>query len=57
MRRMAATRFRRSTDSEHQVLRDRVVRPLRPEERVRFDQMLVEHHYLHGAALVGEHLR
>lgn len=57
MRRMVATRFRRPTDSEHEVLRELVVRPIRAEERGRFDQLLVEHHYLHSAALVGEHLR
>lgn len=54
---MAATRFRRPTPSEHQVLRDLFVRPIRPDERERFDQLLVKHHYLHSAALVGEHLR
>jgi hypothetical protein len=54
---MAARRFRCPTDSEHQVLRDLVVRPLRSAERARFDDLLVEHHYLHSAALVGEHLR
>jgi hypothetical protein len=26
-------------------------------EQDRFDQLLVEHHYLHSATLVGEHLR
>lgn len=57
MRRMAAARFRRPTPSEHEVLRALVVRPIRPAERARFDQLLVEHHYLRSAALVGEQLR
>ena len=57
MRRMAATRYRRPTDSEQQILRALVVRPIHPEERARFDQLLVAHHYLQSADLVGEHLR
>jgi hypothetical protein len=54
---MAAARFRRPTDAEHQVLRELIVRPVRPGERARCDALLVEHHYLHSATLVGEHLR
>jgi hypothetical protein len=54
---MAATRFRRPSADEHQVLRELVVRPLRPAERARFDSLLVQHHYLKSATLVGEHLR
>ncbi len=57
MERMTATRFRRPTNSEHEILRELVVRPLRPAERARFDALLMEHHYLHSAALVGEQLR
>lgn len=52
-----STRYRRPTASEHQVLRELIVRPIRPEERARFDQLLVAHHYLQSAHLVGEHLR
>ncbi len=33
------------------------VRLLRPEERARFDQLLITEHYLHAAELVGEQLR
>jgi hypothetical protein len=54
---MAAARFRRPTDAEHQVLRELLVRPLRPAERARYDALLIAHHYLHSADLVGEHLR
>lgn len=54
---MSATRFRRPSADEHQVLRELVVRPICPHERARFDQMLVAHHYLKSATLVGEHLR
>ena len=54
---MSAPRFRRPSTDEQPVLRELVVRPLRPTERARFDQLLVEHHYLKSATLVGEHLR
>jgi hypothetical protein len=54
---MTVPRYRRPTDSEHEILRTLIVRPIRPKERARFDQLLVTHHYLHRAELVGEHLR
>jgi predicted transposase YbfD/YdcC len=54
---MPATAFRRPSADEQHVLRELVVRLLRPAERARFDSLLVEHHYLKSAALVGEHVR
>lgn len=54
---MSATAFRRPSADEQQVLRELVVRPIRPDERARFDQLLIAHHYLKSATLVGEHLR
>jgi len=54
---MSATRFQRPSISEQQILRELLVRPIRPAERARFDQLLVAHHYLKSATLVGEHLR
>lgn len=51
------TRHRQPTPDEQHVLEHLTVRLIRPEERARFDQLLVEHHYLHNAQLVGEHLR
>ncbi len=50
--------FRRPSADEQTVLRQMEVRLLvRPQDRQRCDQMLVEHHYLHRAQLVGEQLR
>ncbi len=52
------TRFRRPSASEQLVLEHFQVRLLTtPEERARCDALIVEHHYLHNATLVGEHLR
>jgi predicted transposase YbfD/YdcC len=52
------TRFRRPTADEQTVLREMTVRLLdRPEDIARCDQLLIEHHYLHSAHLVGEQLR
>jgi len=50
--------FRRPSADEQTVLRDLQVRLLvRPEDIKKCDQILVEHHYLHSARLVGEQLR
>ncbi len=52
------TRFRRPTADEQTVLLGMTVRLLvSPEEIEKCDQILVEHHYLHSAKLVGEQLR
>ena len=39
------------------LLGEIVVRLMEPFERERFDQLLVEKHYLHSARLGGRHLR
>jgi len=50
--------FRRPTQDEQTVLRQMEVRLLvRPQDLKRCDQILVQHHYLHSAQLVGEQLR
>jgi hypothetical protein len=52
------TKFRRPTADEQTVLRQMQVKLLvRSQDIERCDQILVEHHYLHSAQLVGEHLR
>lgn len=45
------------TVAEQDVLRGMTVRLIQPEERARFDELLVREHYLHSATLVGEQLR
>lgn len=51
-------RFRRPSADEQTVLRQIEVKLLvRPKDIERCDQILVEHHYLHSAQLVGEQLR
>ena len=50
-------RPRRPTVDEQHVLEQVTVRLVRHEETARFDELIVEHHYLHSAQLVGEHLR
>jgi predicted transposase YbfD/YdcC len=49
--------FQPPTPHEQQVLIHLEVCLVRPDEVARFDQLLVEHHYLKSAQLVGEHLR
>jgi len=52
------TRFRRPTPPEQQILERLTVRLVTDRaEQARFDQLIEEHHYLHSATLVGEHLR
>ena len=50
-------RYRPPTPDEQHVLDHLTVRPLRPEELPCCNTLLVEHHYLKNAHLVGEHLR
>ena len=50
--------FRRPTPDEQAVLREVTVKLLVTRKDIRrCDQLLVEHHYLHSARLVGEQLR
>jgi hypothetical protein len=52
------SRYRRPTPDEQAVLREVTVKLLvTPKDIRRCDQLLVEHHYLHSARLVGEQLR
>jgi predicted transposase YbfD/YdcC len=52
------SRFRRPTPDEQTVLSQMTVKLLdRPEDLRKCDQILVEHHYLKSAKLVGEQLR
>lgn len=51
-------RFRRPTAEEQVVLAEMIVKLLeRPQDIRKCDQILVEHHYLKSAKLVGEQLR
>lgn len=51
------SRHRQPTPDEQYVLEHLSVRLVQPEEGARFDALMVEHHYLKSAHLVGEHLR
>ena len=51
------SRFRQPTPDEQEILIHLVVRPVPVEQTEQFDQLLIEHHYLKSAQLVGEHLR
>lgn len=50
-------RYRQPSADEQHVLEHLTVRLVQPHEIERFDQRIVEHHYLKSAELVGEHLR
>jgi predicted transposase YbfD/YdcC len=56
MKRMK-TRHRQPSADEQHVLEHLTVRPVPPHQVGRFDQLIVAHHYLQSAELVGEHLR
>ncbi len=53
----SAIRFQRPAPQEQEVLDQLEVSLIHPSERAHFDELVVTHHYLHSAALVGEHLR
>jgi hypothetical protein len=50
-------RHRQPTPNEQHVLEHLTVRLIRPEEVAQCNQLLVAHHYLKSAHLVGEHVR
>lgn len=50
-------RFRQPSADEQQILAELQVQLVPPEQVARFDQGMVEHHYLKSAQVVGEHLR
>jgi hypothetical protein len=55
---MSKQRRRDVTDHEQHLLENGQLRLLtRPEDVARCDELIVQHHYLHSASLVGEHLR
>jgi hypothetical protein len=49
--------FRRPDAHEQPLLDELSVRLVHPDEQPRFDALLIEHHYLHSAAVVGEQWR
>jgi predicted transposase YbfD/YdcC len=57
MKKKRFARFRPPTPDEQEILVHLVVRPVSPDRVEQFDQLIVEHHYLKSAQLVGEHLR
>jgi predicted transposase YbfD/YdcC len=53
----STSRYRHPTRNEQEDLDRLIVRPIEDEERARFDELVIKHHYLQSAAMVGEHLR
>lgn len=53
---MSKPKFRRPQPKEQHILEQLTVRPIRPAERRRYDQLMEQHHYLHNHRLVGEQL-
>jgi len=50
-------RHRQPTADEQHVLEHLTVRPVQPHEVERFDVLIIAHHYLKNARVVGEHIR
>src|SRR5438552_5064312 len=53
---MSKPKFRCPEASEQKILEHLTVRPITPQERRRFDALMIEHHYLKSNVLVGEQL-
>lgn len=53
---MSKPKFRCPEPDEQHILDHLTVRPIRPQERRRYDVLMKEHHYLHSHQLVGEQL-
>jgi len=51
------TRYRQPSADEQHVLNHLSVRIVQAHELQRFDELIVQHHYLKSASVVGEHLR
>lgn len=45
------------SEAEQTILDEVSLRPIEPEERIRFDELICREHYLRSADLVGEQLR
>ena len=55
---MARPKLRHVSGDEQELLEHLQVRPLTsPQDTARCDELILEHHYLHNATLVGEQLR
>ncbi len=54
---MAKSRCVLTDPAEAAVVGGLEVRLVRPEEAARWDQLIIEHHYLKSARMVGEQLR
>lgn len=46
-----------TVNEQHLLEHLRVLPVFSPQEKARVDQLIIDHHYLHEATLVGEHLR
>lgn len=57
MKQKKVARFRQPTPDEQEILIHLVVEPVPPDQVERFDQEVVQHHYLKNAQVVGQHLR
>ncbi len=53
---MPKLKFRRPEPDEQQILDHLTVRPIKPQERRRYEALMGEHHYLHSHQLVGQQL-
>src|SRR5512142_1063743 len=53
---MVKPKFVRPEPEEQDILEHLTVRPVQPQERERYQALMVEHHYLHDHRLVGEQL-
>jgi hypothetical protein len=57
MRAKKVARLRLPTGEEQEILVHLKVELVAPDEAARFDELIVQHHYLKSASVVGEHLR
>ena len=57
MKQKKLAHFRSPQPDEQEILIHLLVEPVPPDQEERFDLLVVEHHYLKSAQVVGEHLR